>query len=560
MAVIQLTNPETGETIFVEDSLIPGSNKWGDQKSIEIDWNDAKRAEVVPVGEDSLKTDVVANAQNQQPAQPARGFTPETQQAFNEANQDLKDTAMVLGVRGNNTGGALRNFAMGAIPGTAEAEAALRASAQKLKDIDPTRNKPASGESWSDAYNKYLTNARESREGYAQSNPNRALALQLMGGVAGAAIPFGAASKIGAINKLGMVGRGAVGGGVSGAAFGFGNSQGGLENRLDAALRGAGIGAGVGGVIAPIAGVTVGGIKNTGSRIARGYGKELPANEVEQFMLNRTLSPTVESRRLSDVLSYGSARGAKEFEKAAYELNNLREAMNTRNVPGSYTGKTTGGTTARAFQDATQVPSLTAAKKKFGEFVENVPTLENPVSPVQSVLKGNPTALKILEDNADEFIIKGDVPKVMDPGSFGYWQKAEQILNKKMPKKYQPNRLTGAKKDTYDAIQEISKTRDNLFPGTRRLNTEYSSAIADQMVADKQIGERLSMMATRQKPQPASSSWAQIADFLFGGARRRGMARELVKEGALRDIASPALQKGVGSTTDSITRMLLNIQ
>ena len=371
---------------------------------------------------------------------------------------------------------------------------------------------------------------------------------------------FHLASKIGMINKLGMVGRGAVGGGISGAAFGFGNGQGGLENRLDSALKGGLVGAGVGGVVAPAAAVTLGGLKNTGSRIIRGYGKELPAEEVERFMLDKTLSPTIESRRLSDILSYGSARGAKEFEKAAYELNNLREAMNTRNIPGSYTGRTSGGTTARSFQEATQVPSLTAAKKKFGEFVESVPTLENPVGPAQAVLKGNPTALKILEDNMDEFVIKGETPKVMDPGTFGYWQKVEQVLNKKMPKKYQPGRLSGAKRETYDAIQEISKVRDNLFPGTQRLNTEYSSAVADQMVADKQIGERLSMMSTRQKPQPASSSWAQIADFLFGGARRRGMARELVREGALRDIATPAVQQGVGSTTDSISRMLLNLQ
>lgn len=559
MAVIKLTNPETGETIFVEDSLIPGSSEWGDQ--VEVDWNDIKKAEVVPVDEGGLQVDVTTDGQNQPAQQPAYGFNPDTKQAFDNANKELKDLGMAIGVRGNNIGGAARNFAMSAIPGAAEAEAALRATKQYLTNIDPTASSEKKDErSWSDAYDDYLRNARESREGYARSNPNKALALQLTGGLASALVPFGAASKIGMINKLGMVGRGAVGGGISGAAFGFGNGQGGLENRLDSALKGGVVGAGVGGVVAPAAAVTLGGLKNTGSRIIRGYGKELPAEEVERFMLDKTLSPTIESRRLSDVLSYGSARGAKEFEKAAYELNNLREAMNTRNIPGSYTGRTSGGTTARSFQEATQVPSLTAAKKKFGEFVENVPTLENPVGPAQAVLKGNPTALKILEDNMDEFVIKGETPKVMDPGTFGYWQKVEQVLNKKMPKKYQPGRLSGAKRETYDAIQEISKVRDNLFPGTQRLNTEYSSAVADQMVADKQIGERLSMMSTRQKPQPASSSWAQIADFLFGGARRRGMARELVREGALRDIATPAVQQGVGSTTDSISRMLLNLQ
>lgn len=490
------------------------------------------------------------------------GMDESTQAAFNQANQDVKELGMVLGVRGNNEAGALRNLAMGTIPGTAEAEAALRASAQKIKDIDPTRRKPSSGESWSDAYNKYLQNAYESRTGYAQANPARATALQLLGGIGGALVPFGAVSKIGALGKLGTMGRGAIAGGTSGAAFGFGNTRGDFDTRLNAALKGLGAGAVAGGVVAPLASYTIGGVGNTLSRIKGGYGKGLPQQQVEGFMLSNTLAPTTKSRRMASMLGLGAARGAQDIEDAAYDLYKLRNTMNTKVKPASYGGATAGGTTAKDFLKATQTESLTNAKKKFGEFVESTPTIENPTRPAQALFENNETALKILNDNADNFLVQGEngVLKTLDPGSFEYWQKVQQTLSNKLPKKYNPSKLTGAKKYVYDALEKVRETRDKLFPGTKRINAEYSDAIADQTFADQQLNERLRVMSSQEIPQDTPSSIGRLTEVMFGGARRRGIARELIKEGGKRAVASPALQLGVGSTTDSLLRAISNLK
>ena len=490
------------------------------------------------------------------------GMTADTQENFDQANETLKNMGYWLN-RGENAGGVMRNIAMGVIPGTAEAEAALRATKQAIRNIDPSvSEEKKTDETWGESYDKYLQNARESREEFARKNPTEALGLRIGGGVAGTLIPFSKAAK--AANWGQAVARSVPTGAGVGAAFGFGNAQGGLENRLESAALGATYGAGAG-LLGPSVATTLGATKNVISRASRGWGKDLPQQEIESFMLSKTLQPTTESRRLASTLGYGSAAGAQDIENAAFDLLKLQKTMNTKIKPASYSGKTAGGTTAKDFLQATQVPSLTEAKKAFGEFVENVPTVEKPTRPAQAILEkleNNKTALRILDDNADQFLIatESGAMKPMDPGTFEYWQKIQQILSNKLPKKYTPSRLTGAKKEIYDAIQEISKVREKLFKGTKAINNQYSDAVADQAFADSQLSERLQTMSRQKEPQSLPGGAVPTLGWLFKPAQQRGLARELIQTGEISPVVRGPGYQSADSILESILKSGLNLQ
>lgn len=519
-----------------------------------------------------LSLDVVAGAIKDELAQQEpenmpqgnMGMDSETRESFDQSNEILKNIDYWAN-RGNNFGGGFRNFAMGAIPGTAEIEAAMRATKQKIQDFDPTV-KADSGKSWGENYDTFLQNARESREEYMKKNPTKALALQIGGGLATSLAPFGLATKLGTASKLGALGRSALGrnvvaGGLTGGAFGFGNSQGGLENRLEDALRGTLFGAGAGAVGTGVA-YGLGGLRNTTQRLSRGWGSDVPQAQTEKFILSDTLQPTIESRSKAATLGLGSSAGAKDIERAGYELRNMKEAMDGMIKPGAYTGKTSGGTTAQDLLKATQHPSMTAAKKNFGDFVESLPTVENPTRTVDSVLYKNDTARKILGENSDAFVISqpNDSVSVLEPSEFSYWQKAQQILQNKLPKKYTPSKLTGTKKDVYDAIEEIKSTREKLFPGTKKTNAEYASAIQDQRVLDKEVKERLGVISSQEKPQSVPGGAIPTLHYFFGPARQRGLSRELIERGAIREPATTrGLQLG-GEAGSSLMRSLLNLK
>lgn len=487
------------------------------------------------------------------------GMDAETKATLEQASQDLRDLGYTFGTRGNNAGGALRNFAMSVIPGTAEIESALRATKQYVRNIDPTvSEEKKTDESWSESYDKYYQNALESRKGYSSSNPMQALGLQVAGGIAGALLPFGVAAKATtiprAIGRSGLVGTG------TGAAFGFGNAEGGLEERLKNAGVGAGLGL-VAGTAAPIVGYGIGGLRNTFSRLKSGYGKAVPQSQVEGFILSDALQPNVDSREIASTLGLGSARGAKDIEKAGFELLQMRRAMDKQAVPSLYTGKTSAGTTAKDLLSATQHPSMTAAKKEFGDFMESLPTLDAPARPAQALLKNNKSALKILDESADKFttINSEGVKTVLEPSTARYWQKVEQALANKLPKKYTPSKLTGSKKDIYNAVQQVSKTREKLFPGTQSVNERYASAIADQRVLDEDVLTRLKTISKQQEPMGLPGGALPTIGWLFGPSRQRGISRELIRTGTIRE---PMTTKGVqtgGTIADSIIRALQGI-
>lgn len=503
----------------------------------------------------------IRNAVNEKPVDTQEsqlGMDEETAANFQRTNQELQDVSEILTPRGSNFGGAARNFAMGAIPGAAEAEAVARASKQKLLDVDPTI-KDKSGKSFGELYDMYLQNARESRKGYAIANPQKAMALQLAGGVASSLAPFGVAAKATTLPRI--MGRGALTGTGLGAAFGFGNAEGGFENRLASSLKGGVLGGTVGG-LAPLGITATGAIGKSIGRFRKGFSKEVPQESVDKFILSETLSPTIESRSLASKLGYGSTSGAKDIERSAYELLNMKQAMNGMINPNAYVGKTGGGTTAKTFLKSTQSPSLTKAKQDFGEFVEAIPTVENPTRTLDSVLNRNETARRILGENSDSFVkgtTSGDL-HVMNPGEFEYWQRAEQILNNKMPKKYNPSKLTGEKKDIYDAIQQLSSTREKLFPGTNKINAEYASAVQDQRVLDKQVIDRLRVMSGQQKQESISGGVVRMLEALSLPAYNRGVARELVTTGKLAPAASPKNYQVGGSVSDAVLRILENIK
>lgn len=516
-----------------------------------------------------LQLDIVAQelnkVLNEQPAQQQQtGMSAEQKDAFGSANKTLQQTGKFITPRGDNLGGALRNVAVGAIPASDELEAYLR-SPNNLQDRyreelnslteeekQLLRNNPTALKSFAQnletsEYEKYLQNARESQKGFAAQNPITATILQIGGGLASSLLPFGFASK--GATLASQAGRGALAGLGQGAVFGYASGEGGVSNRLDDALFAGLAGGAVGGVVpAVMPGLKV--IGGTANRFVSGLGQErLPAKQVEAFILNNALQNTPEARLNASILGAGSRAGAQDIYKPAYYLNDVLKTANKLNVPSLYQGTTPAGTTINDILKATKSPVYTASQETFSEFAQNNPmTTKGGIAQASQFLKRNPVANKVLNE------IKGF--ENVDPDSFSWWQNAERALTNKLPKNYDPLKLKGGSKKIYDAVQDISKTREGLFPGVSATNINYATGKATQDTAEKVANQRLGSIVQTPQQKGTGGGFLGFISNRIDPIFDRGRARQLIKTGTVEEKLTPKAIRNVGTATDAVLRAL----
>lgn len=111
------------------------------------------------------------------------------------------------------------------------------------------------GKDFSEGYSKTRDVAREDLSGFQERNPIGSTALEIAGALPTAVIPLGAAARGAGLTA--KVGRGALAGGVSGAAYGTGAADGDMSDRVRGAATGAVTGGLVGGAV-PLVGRAIG--------------------------------------------------------------------------------------------------------------------------------------------------------------------------------------------------------------------------------------------------------------------------------------------------------------
>ena len=390
MTVSKLTNPQTGETIYVEDSLIPGSADWGDKKTIEVDWDDMKKAEVVPVGEDGLQIDVTPGNQENKPSEPVEYI-----------GNSVKG-------RGDNWAGGLRNFlSQGLGMGIGdEAEALFRRYI-----YDPA------GKNLS--YDEYLQNARDSYKGYSAMHPSRAVAMQIGGALLPTLLTMGATAPASAALTTGqMMGRGAVTG------LGMGGLQGYLTGEGDDRLTNAGRNAVIGGITGGVVPGAIKGGQNAlkwASQIRKGSGPNVARTEAGQRMISLVSGANDDYIDNTMYLGLGAMKGEQGIQKAAKDINLLRKEAQKATQKG-YNPNIVDG-----YADLTQslkTPEMLAADKAYADFAANVPEGTNSGLAINSFFKKHPVA-------EDIYLKYGEKMPNVKPNSFEGMRDINEALRNK---------------------------------------------------------------------------------------------------------------------------------
>lgn len=463
----------------------------------------------------------------------------ETAKKFEEANKQLADIDRQINPGGKY--GLERNFLRGLVPGASRIEGAIRSIPTGFQD-----------------YSKYRDWARKSADEYAYANPDKALFATVGGALVPSALAtllsFGTGAGASAANLARAANvaknarlverslRGAAGSAGLGALYGFMDEPSeSLADRLGTATGSAIIGGGVGAATQPILSL-LGATGNTLSRIVKGASKEsLPAEQVERFMLNSgVLQNTPEQALNAEILRKGSAAGALDIYKPAYNMNATLEAASAMRKPDLLTNLTTPTTSAADILSAGRTPQLNLASERYAKFVESVKDTPGQGLVANEFMKRNPVAKKIL---SVEPSLEG-VPV----GSFEWWQKAEKTLNNSLPKNVDTDRLVGRRASILKSIDDISATREIIHPGTTKANLDYAIGKAWEETGAKTLADRLKYIANiPTEPAPALSS-QKILEIGFK-PWQRGRARELIQKGELYLKPSSATQLILQSLT-----------
>lgn len=468
------------------------------------------------------------------PEENIEGFLSEydTARKFEEANKQLADIDRQINPGGKY--GLERNFLRGLVPGASRVEGVIRSIPSGFQD-----------------YSKYRDWARKSADEYAYANPDKALAASLGGALGPSALAtllsFGTGAGAGAANLARAANvaknvrlteralRGAAGGAGLGALYGFMDEPSeSLADRLGTATGSAIVGGGVGLATQPALSL-LGTTGNALSRIAKGASKEsLPAEQVERFMLNSgVLQNTPEQALNADILRKGSAAGALDIYKPAYNMNATLEAASTMRKPELLTNLTTPTASAADILSAGRTPQLNLASERYAKFVESVKDTPGQGLVANEFMKRNPVAKKIL---SVEPSLEG-VPV----GSFEWWQKAEKTLNNSLPKNVDTDRLVGRRASILKSIDDISATREIIHPGTTKANLDYAVGKAWEEVGAKTLADRLKYIANIPTETSPALSSQKILEIGFK-PWQRGRARELIQKGELYLKPSSATQ------------------
>lgn len=512
MAVSKLTNPQTGETIYVEDSLIPGSSDWGDKKSIEVDWDDMKKAEVVPIGEDGLQIDV----------------TPGNQE--NKPNEPVEYIGNSVKGRGDNWAGGLRNFlSQGLGMGVGdEAEALFRRYI-----YDPA------GKNLS--YDEYLQNARDSYKGYSAMHPGRAVAMQIGGALLPTLLTMGATAPASAALTSGqMMGRGALTG------LGIGGLQGYLTGEGNDRLANAGKNAIIGGVTGGATPLAIKGGQNVlkwASQIRKGSGPNVARSEAGRRMIDLVSGANDDYIDNTMYLGLGAMKGETGIQKAAKDINFLKKQAVKAERQG-YNPNVVDG-----YSDLTQslkTPEMLAADNAYANFAAAVPEGTNSGMAINSFFKKHPVA-------EDIYLKYGEKMPNVKPNSFEGMRDINEALRNKL-KKAVSSKDEALVDDIRAAQKDLSVIRENTTPGIKALDKQWSVARNKQDVVDDIFFDNVKKIANPTEMLSPEISTTGVARSVWP-ARVRGMSRELLETGKV----APSGQGKMNQLIEKIFDPLKNV-
>lgn len=512
MAVSKLTNPQTGETIYVEDSLIPGSSDWGDKKSIEVDWDDMKKAEVVPISEDGLQIDVTPGNQENKPSEPVEYI-----------GNSVKG-------RGDNWAGGLRNFlSQGLGMGIGdEAEALFR------RYIYDPAGKDLS-------YDEYLQNARDSYKGYSAVHPGRAVAMQVGGALLPTLLTMGATAPASAALTSGqMLGRGALTG------LGIGGLQGYLTGEGNDRLANAGQNAIIGGVTGGGMPLAIKGGQNVlkwASQIRKGSGPNVARSEAGRRMIDLVSGANDDYIDNTMYLGLGAMKGEQGIQKAAKDINFLKKQAVKAERQG-YNPNVVDG-----YGDLTQslkTPEMLAADKAYADFAASVPEGTNSGMAINSFFKKHPVA-------EDIYLKYGEKMPNVKPNSFEGMRDINEALRNKL-KKAVSSKDEALVDDIRAAQKDLSVIRENTTPGIKALDKQWSVARNKQDVVDDIFFDNVKKIANPTEMLSPEISTTGVARSMWP-ARVRGMSRELLETGRV----APSGQGKMNQIIEKIFDPLKNV-
>ena len=539
--ISKLTNPETGEVIYVDESLIPGSDQWGDQDTIEVDWSDMKQGQVVPIGPEGLKIDVFAgdktDEQNNEPVgQPGvsanigiesqpENFAPE--ENLGDDYGPVEYIGNSIKGRGNNWAGGARNLFQGLAFGAGdEIEAYVRSL---LGDK---------------SYDEYLQNARDSYKGYAAEHPGRATAMQIGGALLPSLLTFGATAPATAALTTGrMIGRGALTGLGMGGLQGYLTGEG--NNRINNAITNAGIGGLVGGV-APAAIKGGQNVLSWASQIRKGMGKNVSRTEAGRRMINLVSGANDDYIDNTMYLGLGAMKGEEGIQKAAKDINVLRKEAQKATQKG-YNPNVVDG-----YSDLTQslkTPEMLAADKAYVDFAAKVPEGTNSGMAIDAFFKKHPAA-------KDIYLKYGEKMPNVKPNSFEGMRDINEALRNKL-KRAVASKDEALVDDIMSAQKDLSVIRENTTPGIKAIDKAWSKARNKQDVVDDIFFDNVKKIANPKELLSPEVSTTGVARTMWP-ARVRGMSRELLETGkvapagqgkfnqAVENILAPLKDIGVG--------------
>lgn len=443
------------------------------------------------------------------------GLNEEQKSAIKSADEVLAELNQQFPRKSPMWAGGVRSFASGAIPFADEIEAGARSA---FTDTP---------------YEEYLNRANESKQRFAADHPIGSLLASGAGTIASFAVPGSPLAKGAQWASKGAsfgskLGRAALLEGGTGALWGFGEGEGGFGNRLSNAGTGLALGL-IGGTAAPVAAAGLGGLNRSVRNLWHGMGAPLTPQEVDTFVLKNLL--TEEGTKTADILRRSVWQGAEDIGDPLTSLNETwkqahRKTANLAN-PRNYKTPSKGGTTVDQLYKVTP-ESYTKAKADFADFVEANPAVQTDVGwrAGADFQKRNPSAAKIIAESKE-------LPTI-DPDSFEWWQKAEQILSQKLPKKIpDPSKLSGETKKIYDAVTDISKTREQLFPGTQKINEQYLAGRVNKSNQPSITQEKLRYLDSKTNPYRVDGGWFTAISNALYRPFDRGIARRTIRNGVV---------------------------
>lgn len=509
MAVIELEDIQTGERIFVEESLLPSVSDLPHGYVGEIPIEDIRKAQVVPIEDEELSVEVMTE--------------PSTQKASSEPVEYVGNS--VKG-RGSNIGGVARNILQGLSFGIGdEIEAAIR-----------------SGSFGGSEYDKYLQNARESYKGFSATHPGTAVGLQIAGGLLPSLLTFGATAPATAAG-IGSAARGALTGLGLGALQGFASGEG--EDRTSNAV----IGGTLGGVLGGVTPSVIRGAQKLGTvarRIKKGTGAGISGEEATDKIIGLVSGANKNALDNTAILAEGVRGGDKGIQSAARDINLAYRAAKEAESKGYSRG------VVKEYADVVEklkTPEMRAADQAYADFAANIPEGTNSGMAISSFFKKHPVAY-------DKYMRYGERMPNVKANSFDGMRDINRTLRNQLKK---ADRAGNDKlvDDLTDALSDLSVIRENTTPGIREIDKAWSIARNNQDVVDDVFFENIKKIAT---PERISEPFASLTEILrtVSPAYRRGMARDLLENGTtaaqqgtidkiIQSLFAPVQNVGVGS-------------